>query len=162
MNNQTIPDRFPVLADDGLVLRELTEADLPAWFARLSDAEAYFFRLDIVNPAAVLGGCFATARFVPLPGNLSASLQIFGDTEVLYLNGTNEPPNVRVRLNAKIIKQPRREIIASENFEAVVQATDTSMDAVIIAFDEALGKVLKRMVEWTITTANARAPRVRG
>ncbi len=40
MNNQTIPDRFPVLADNGLVLRELTEADLPAWFARLSDSDA--------------------------------------------------------------------------------------------------------------------------
>ena len=40
MANELIPDRFPELTGDGLTLRELTEADLPAWFARLSDAEA--------------------------------------------------------------------------------------------------------------------------
>ena len=32
-----IPDVFPVLRGDGLLLREMTEDDLPAWFARLSD-----------------------------------------------------------------------------------------------------------------------------
>lgn len=35
-----IPESFPVLGGEGLTLRELTEEDLPAWFARLSDAEA--------------------------------------------------------------------------------------------------------------------------
>ena len=35
-----VPDQFPTLQGDGLTLRELTEEDLPAWFARLSDAEA--------------------------------------------------------------------------------------------------------------------------
>ncbi len=40
MPHKLIPDRFPVLADNRLTLRELAEADLPAWFARLSDSEA--------------------------------------------------------------------------------------------------------------------------
>lgn len=62
-------------------------------------------------------------------------------------------PLVRVRLNAKLIKQPRRTIIASENFEATAQASANSMDAVITAFDAALGKVLRRSVQWTLTTA---------
>lgn len=35
-----IPDVFPVLHGEGLTLREMSEEDLPAWFARLSDAEA--------------------------------------------------------------------------------------------------------------------------
>lgn len=35
-----VPNRFPILHGDGLLLRELGEADLPAWFARLSDAAA--------------------------------------------------------------------------------------------------------------------------
>lgn len=35
-----IPDEFPVLRREGLTLRELSEEDLPAWFGRLSDAEA--------------------------------------------------------------------------------------------------------------------------
>ena len=40
MANELIPNRFPELTGDRLTLREMTEADLPAWFARLSDAEA--------------------------------------------------------------------------------------------------------------------------
>jgi len=63
------------------------------------------------------------------------------------------PPVVRVRLNAKIIKQPRRAIIASENFEAAIAAKSTKMNDIIKAFDDALGKVLRRIVIWTLETA---------
>lgn len=37
---EPFPDTFPVLVGEGLVLRELCEADLPAWFERLSDPGA--------------------------------------------------------------------------------------------------------------------------
>ncbi len=90
--------------------------------------------------------------------NLKSELREF---QAEYLNGANAAPSVRVRLNAKIIKQPRREIMASANFEAIFPARDASMEGIIEAFDEALGKVLKRLVEWTLTTANTRPPRVR-
>ncbi len=90
--------------------------------------------------------------------NLKSELREF---QAEYLNGANTAPRVRVRLNAKIIKQPRREIIASKNFEAALDARDNSMAAIIEAFDESLGKVLKGLVEWTLTTADARAPRIR-
>lgn len=63
-------------------------------------------------------------------------------------------PLVRIRLNAKIVSQPRRDIIASENFEGTAQATGTSMAEVVAAFDLALDRVLKRVVEWTLLTAN--------
>ena len=53
-------------------------------------------------------------------------------------------------VNAKIIAQPRREIIASRTFEAVVPASSTEMDKVIRAFDAALGRVLKGIVEWAL------------
>lgn len=62
-------------------------------------------------------------------------------------------PIVRVRLNAKIVKQPRRVITASENFEATAQANSTAMIDVIDAFDVALGKVLRHIVEWSLKTA---------
>jgi len=65
----------------------------------------------------------------------------------------NTAPTVRVRLNAKIIRQPRRDIIASENFEATVDAKGTDMPSIITAFDLALDRVLKGVVEWTLTTA---------
>lgn len=90
--------------------------------------------------------------------NLKSELREF---QAEYINGENAAPSVRVRLNAKIIRQPRREIMASKNFEAVFPARNASMEGIIEAFDEALGKVLKRMVEWTLTTANTRPPRPR-
>ena len=65
----------------------------------------------------------------------------------------NVAPLVRVRLNAKIVKQPRRDIIASANFEAVAQAEANSIDDVVVAFDTALGKVLRQIVEWTLREA---------
>jgi len=61
------------------------------------------------------------------------------------------PPKARVRINLKLVRMPQREIIGSESFEAVVEASTDSLDAVIVAFDEALGKVLRRVVEWTIS-----------
>lgn len=63
------------------------------------------------------------------------------------------PATVRVRLNAKIIQQPGRSIIASETFEATAPAASNGMTDIVRAFDEALGRVLKRTVEWTLTTA---------
>ncbi len=62
-------------------------------------------------------------------------------------------PTVRVRLNGKIIKQPRRKIIASQNFESKVLSEGAAMQDIIYAFDRALGKVMRQVVEWTLTTA---------
>ena len=59
-------------------------------------------------------------------------------------------PTVRVRLNAKLVKQPRRAIVASRTFESKIKSEGKAMWHVIRAFDQALGKVLRHTVEWTI------------
>ena len=59
-------------------------------------------------------------------------------------------PTVRVRLNAKLVKQPRRAIVASRTFESTIKSEGKAMQNVIRAFDQALGKVLRHTVEWTI------------
>ena len=69
--------------------------------------------------------------------------------------GTNRPPTVHVRMSARLIQQPRREIIASENFDAKVVASSTSIEDVILAFDNALGKVIRRTVEWSLEKGTA-------
>ena len=51
MSYERIPDTLPVLSGEGLTLRELTEADLPAWFGRRTDIEA----------AALAGDSIATS-----------------------------------------------------------------------------------------------------
>jgi cholesterol transport system auxiliary component len=66
------------------------------------------------------------------------------------------PPEVRVRINAKLIKMPQRSIIASQTFENLVKSDENSMDLIIHAFDDALGKALKDIVVWSLTNGEAR------
>lgn len=62
------------------------------------------------------------------------------------------PPTARVRINAKLVKMPRREIVATKTFERRIQANSNTMTEIIGAFDEALGKTLKAIVTWTLKT----------
>ena len=65
--------------------------------------------------------------------------------------GLGTAPRIRVRLAAKLVRMPRRIIVASQTFEMVVQSEKNSMEAIIGAFDEALGRTLKGIVVWTLT-----------
>ncbi len=64
-------------------------------------------------------------------------------------------PQVRVRINAKLVKVPQRNIIGSETIERTETFAEDRFDSTITAFDEALGKVLRRVVEWTLRTGQA-------
>ena len=55
-----------------------------------------------------------------------------------------------VSLTATLLRMPRREVVATERFRAVHPVGARRFEAVIAAFDEALGKVLKRVVLWTL------------
>tara|TARA_B100000686_G_C16576151_1_gene855612 strand:- start:4 stop:633 length:630 start_codon:yes stop_codon:yes gene_type:complete len=66
----------------------------------------------------------------------------------------SEPPIAHVRVNVKLIKMPDRAIVDNASFEAEIQAAANNMDAIVNAFDEALGKVLKGLVRWTLVTGN--------
>lgn len=79
--------------------------------------------------------------------NLKTELREFQ----LEFNEEGEPV-VRVRINAKMIRQPAQEIIASETFERIVKAESQQMAPVVAAFDEALGGAMKRLVEWALKT----------
>lgn len=72
------------------------------------------------------------------------------------------PPRVRVSLNAKLIRMPQRDIIAHKNFDFVEPAAGADLKSVVGAFDVALGKVLKRIVEWTLTAVPPQSPHPRG
>lgn len=65
-------------------------------------------------------------------------------------------PSAHVRLNAKLVQMPQRTIIASDRFESIVPAGTDNMEAIVAAFDDALGKVLKRLVGWTLTEGQRR------
>lgn len=70
-------------------------------------------------------------------------------------NGLSAPPVVRVRMNAKLVEIPRRTIIAGDNFESATLAAGNTLDDIVLAFDDALGKVLRRLVEWTLVNGES-------
>ena len=61
-------------------------------------------------------------------------------------------PVVRVRINVKLIKMPQRTIIGAMSVMRTAPARGTRMDDVVLAFDDALGKSLRQIVDWTLRT----------
>jgi cholesterol transport system auxiliary component len=67
-------------------------------------------------------------------------------------------PRIRVRLSLRLVRNPRQEIVASRNIEEIVVAKSGSMQDVVMAFDDALGAVLKQSVEWALRSGEAAMP----
>ncbi len=63
-----------------------------------------------------------------------------------------ERPKTLVTLNAKLVEMPQRSIIGSQSFSHATEVTADRLDNIIAAFDLSLGKVLRRLVEWTLST----------
>jgi cholesterol transport system auxiliary component len=76
--------------------------------------------------------------------------------EALYYYG--QPPIVRVRIIAKLVRMPDRQIIGVGSFERCVRARADKVQKVVEAFDQALGSVIKRLVAWTLSTPPPRPP----
>jgi cholesterol transport system auxiliary component len=70
--------------------------------------------------------------------------------EAVY-DSPNGPPQIWVVLNARLVKMPERKIIAQQSFEARAPAAANKIADIVLAFDEALGKVMKETVTWTVT-----------
>lgn len=64
-----------------------------------------------------------------------------------YENGR---PWANVAINVKLVKMPQRTIIAGANFGHKIEASGDNMAAIVDAFDDALGKTLKKLVDWTM------------
>ena len=59
---------------------------------------------------------------------------------------------VRVRLIARLVRVTDRTIIATTQAERTQRAAGRDMEPIALAFDEALGAVIRRVVEWTLRT----------
>lgn len=70
------------------------------------------------------------------------------ELQAVYFNGGL--PEAWVSINAKLVQMPRRAIVASQSFDARVTATTDAVPEIVAAFDDAAGKVLRRLVEWTL------------
>jgi cholesterol transport system auxiliary component len=68
----------------------------------------------------------------------------------------SEKPLIRVVVNVKLVRMPAREIVANRSFERTQKVDVAEIDKLVEGFDEALGGVLKRVVEWTIREIDMR------
>ena len=76
--------------------------------------------------------------------------------EAMYIYG--KPPIAHVRIVAKLVRMPDRQIIGVGSFERCVRARADKVPKVVEAFDQALGSVMKRLVAWTLRAAPSRPP----
>jgi len=76
--------------------------------------------------------------------------------EAMYFYGGT--PIVKVRIVAKLVRMPDRQIIGVATFERCVRARADKVPKVVEAFDQALGSVMKRLVAWALRTPPSRAP----
>lgn len=76
--------------------------------------------------------------------------------EAMYFYGGN--PIAHVRIVAKLVRMPDRQIIGVATFERCVRARADKVPKVVDAFDQALGSVMKRLVAWTLAAAPPRPP----
>ena len=61
----------------------------------------------------------------------------------------------RVVISASLMAMPKRQVVGTTEIGRTVPAQAATLDAIAAAFDDALGKVLKRLVEWTLVTGQA-------
>lgn len=74
--------------------------------------------------------------------------------EAIY-EGDNPVPTVWVRMNAKLVKMPERRIIASETYGNKTPAASGKLADIVVAFDDALGHVLKDIVLFTLAAPDS-------
>jgi cholesterol transport system auxiliary component len=70
--------------------------------------------------------------------------------EAVY-DSANGPPEIWVALNVRLVNPTTREVVAQTSFERRERAAANDMPGIILAFNDALGGVMKDIVVWTVT-----------
>jgi cholesterol transport system auxiliary component len=72
------------------------------------------------------------------------------DFEARYDGPSAQVPKVYVRIEAKLVKMPGRDIIGNMIFTQETTPASNDLDSIVAGFDEALSKVLGSLVAWTL------------
>jgi cholesterol transport system auxiliary component len=70
--------------------------------------------------------------------------------EAVY-DSPDRPPEAWVAINVRLVSPSGRDIVAQASFERRQSASANEIPQIILAFDEALGEVMKQIVVWTLT-----------
>ena len=96
-------------------------------------------RIDALSPADAAG----------VRPDFSLRIHI-REFQAQYDEGTSKPPLVNIRLQARLLAMPRRDSLDTVSIQQLMRAEETSVESVVRAYDDALGKALKRLVEWSL------------
>jgi len=67
-------------------------------------------------------------------------------------------PSARVRLISKLIKMPARVIVSDNTCDYTEAAANDALEAIVEAYNSALGRCMRRIVEWTLRTGSKERP----
>jgi cholesterol transport system auxiliary component len=67
-----------------------------------------------------------------------------------YDDDTADAPVVRARLQARLLRMPRREEVDFADFTTEEPASSTRLEAIVRSMDSALGTTMRDLVEWTL------------
>lgn len=70
--------------------------------------------------------------------------------EAVY-DSANGPPEIWVAINVRLVNPSSRDVVAQTLFERRERASANDVPSIVLAFDEALGGVMKEIVVWTVT-----------
>lgn len=86
---------------------------------------------------------------------LRSDYELKSDLREFQVQLTGGAPEVLVRMNFKLVRQPSAEIVAFMTTESRAIAANDAMTAIIRAFEAALAAVMTDAVKWTLTTGAA-------
>jgi len=80
-------------------------------------------------------------------------------TEIRHFEVEHEGgvPAPHVRLIARLVKMPAREIVGERSCDYKTAAESDTLESVVVAFNEVLGRCIRRIVEWTLTSGQGPA-----
>jgi cholesterol transport system auxiliary component len=70
--------------------------------------------------------------------------------EAVY-DSANGPPEIWIAINLRLVNPSTRDVVAQTLFERRERASANDVPSIVLAFDEALGGVVKEIVVWTVT-----------
>lgn len=62
------------------------------------------------------------------------------------------PTSIYCLTTVGLVQMPRRNVVGTTDIESLVPVEDRGIEAIVAAFDRALGNVLRDIVVWTLTT----------
>jgi cholesterol transport system auxiliary component len=140
----------------GLDTRRVALANSPVSLDYFADAEWVDSTPLLLRTALIEGfeASGAVAAVEPAALGLPADFVLetaIRDFEAVY-TAPNQPPLVRVVLDIKLVGMPERKIVAATIVRGEAESAQNAVPAIIVGFNNALGRAVEQTVEWLLTT----------